>query len=206
MTQSTRVRSENTIFEFISKSLLFTDEELKVISDLDVFKSFKKGTILLEEGALSTNGYFVLKGCLRSFYIVEGEERTTAFYTEFEVINPYCIISGRPSKYYISCVEESILMVTNPATKKELFKKVPRFESLFSVLSEQLLTKSQTSFDEFKISTPEQRYLNLRKTRPDLIQRIPQNQIASYLGITPQSLSRLRGRIVDKKVTYYSIS
>jgi len=206
MIQSTRVRSENNIFEFISKFMSFTDEEIKVISDLDVLKPFKKGTILLEEGALSTNGYFVLKGCLRSFYMVEGEERTTAFYTEFEVINPYCIISGQPSKYYISCVEESILLVTNPAIKRELFKRLPRFESLYNLLSEQLLAKSQTSFDEFKISTPEQRYLNLRKTRPDLIQRIPQNQIASYLGITPPSLSRLRGRIVDKKVIYCSIS
>ena len=138
--------------------------------------------------------------------MVEGEEKTTTFYTEFEIINPYCVISGQPSKYYISCVEESILLVTNPAIKKALFKKIPRFESLYNVLSEQLFAKSQTSFDEFKISTPEQRYLNLRKTRPDLIQRIPQNQIASYLGITPPSLSRLRGRIVDKKVACFSIS
>ncbi len=206
MTQSTRDRSENSIFEFISKSLLFSNDEMKVISDLDVFKSFRKGRILLEEGALSTNGYFVLKGCLRSFYMVEGEEKTTTFYTEFEIINPYCVISGQPSKYYISCVEESILLVTNPAIKRELFKRLPRFESLYNVLSEKLLAKSQTSFDEFKISTPAQRYLNLQKTRPDLIQRIPQNQIASYLGITPPSLSRLRGRIVDKKIACCSIS
>ncbi|HMR82985.1 MAG TPA: Crp/Fnr family transcriptional regulator, partial [Niabella sp.] len=66
------------------------------------------------------------------------------------------------------------------------------------ILSEHLLAKSQVSFDTFKTSSPEQRYLNLMQDRPDLLQRIPQHQLASYLGITPQSLSRLRARIAEK--------
>ena len=67
------------------------------------------------------------------------------------------------------------------------------------MVAEQHLAKQHIDFDEFKISSPEQRYLNLLQNRPDLIQRVPQNQLASYLGIKPQSLSRLRARILEKK-------
>jgi DNA-binding MarR family transcriptional regulator len=66
------------------------------------------------------------------------------------------------------------------------------------ILSEELLAKKQIDFDKFKTSSPEQRYLNLLESRPDLIQRVPQHQLASYLGIKPQSLSRLRARISEK--------
>jgi DNA-binding MarR family transcriptional regulator len=95
-------------------------------------------------------------------------------------------------------VEDSILTVTTPEMEAESFIKFPKFESLCRVLSEELLAKQQINFDEFKISSPEQRYLNLVQKRPDLIQRVPQHQLASYLGIKPQSLSRLRARIVEK--------
>jgi DNA-binding MarR family transcriptional regulator len=81
----------------------------------------------------------------------------------------------------------------------EIFRKFPKFESLCRIVSEQLLAKNQQNFDEYKTSSPEQRYLHLLKNRPDLLQRVPQHQIASYLGIKPQSLSRLRARISGKK-------
>jgi hypothetical protein len=108
-------------------------------------------------------------------------------------------MNGKPSEYYISGVENSIIMVSNTEMEARIFEKFPRFETLCRILSEQLLAKSQARFDEFKISSPEQRYLHLLKTKPDLLQRVPQYQLASFLGITPQSLSRLRARIVKKK-------
>ena len=78
------------------------------------------------------------------------------------------------------------------------FEKFPKFETLCRILSEDLLAKQQFDFDEFKTSSPEQRYLNLLERRPDLIQRVPQHQLASFLGIKPQSLSRLKSRILQK--------
>ena len=77
-----------------------------------------------------------------------------------------------------------------------MFEKFPKFEVLFRKLSEELFVKQQINFDSFKTSSPEQRYLNLLQSRPDLIQRVPQHQLASYLGITPESLSRLKARIL----------
>lgn len=80
----------------------------------------------------------------------------------------------------------------------EINNKFPKFETLCRVLSEELLGKQQIDFDEYITSLPEQRYLNLIQKRTDLIQRVPQHQLSSYLGIKPQSLSRLRVRILEK--------
>ncbi|WP_258105499.1 Crp/Fnr family transcriptional regulator [Marinoscillum sp. MHG1-6] len=189
---------QDLLFDFISKYISLTEEEKNAIVSLDIFRSEKKGTVLLKAGQRSNEVLFVLKGCIRTYYIIDGEEKSTAFYTEMEGLTPHCVMNKEPSEYYISCVEDSILTVSNPDMEAEVFAKFPKFETLCRVLSEELLAKQQINFDQFKTSSPEQRYLNLLHKRPDLIQRVPQHQLASYLGIKPQSLSRLRARIVDK--------
>ena len=147
---------------------------------------------------ISKTSYFVLKGCIRTYYVIDEDEKTTTFYTEMEALTPHCVISKTPSEYYISCIEDTILTVSNSDMEVEINSKFPKFETLCRILSEELLAKQQINFDEFKTSSPEQRYLNLLQKRPDLIQRVPQHQLASYLGIKPQSLSRLRARIIEK--------
>jgi CRP-like cAMP-binding protein len=187
------------LFDFISKYVTLNDEEKSVITSLDLFRSAKKGTVLLKEGQNSNESYFVLNGCIRVFYVIDGEEKTTAFYTEMDSLTPTCVITKTPSEYYISCTEDSIILVSNSDMEAEINSKFPKFELMCRKLSEELLAKQQVDFDDFKTSSPEQRYLNLLKNRPDLIQRVPQHQLASFLGIKPQSLSRLRARILEKK-------
>lgn len=189
---------KNILFDFIERYMPLTDEEKGLIASLDVFRSFQKGDILLREGEISNQGYFVLQGCIRTFYEKEGDEKTTEFFTEMEGHTPNCAITKQPSEYYISCVEDSIVSVSNPDMEADVFAKFPRFETLCRILSEELLAGSQRSFDDFKTSSPEQRYLNLLKNRPALLNRVPQHQLASYLGMKPQSLSRIRSRIIDK--------
>jgi CRP-like cAMP-binding protein len=171
--------AQDLLFDFISKYISLTEDEKNAILSLDLFRSVKKGTILLKEGQKSKDGYFILKGCIRKYYVINGEEKTTDFFTEMEGLTPHCVTNNAPSEYFISCVED-------------------KFDIMCRMLSEELLAKEQISFDEFKTSSPEQRYLNLLQNRPDLIQRVPQHQLASYLGIKPQSLSRLRARIIEK--------
>lgn len=190
---------ENTLFDFISKYISLTDDEKSALLSLDLFRSVKKGTTLLKEGQTSNESYFVLKGCIRSYYIIDGEEKTTAFYTEMDALTPHCVLNKNPSEFFISCVEDSILAVSNSDMELEINSKFPKFELMCRKLSEELLAKKQIDFDEFKTSSPEERYLNLLQKRPDLIQRVPQHQLASYLGIKPQSLSRLRARILEKR-------
>jgi CRP-like cAMP-binding protein len=187
------------LFNFVSKYVSLTEEEKNAIISLDIFRTVKKGTILLHEGQRSDLCYFVLQGCLRSYYVIDGEEKTTAFYTEMEGITPHCVINKKPSEYYISCVEDCLLTVSDSKMETETFQKFPKFETLCRIMAEQGLAKEKINFDEFKTSSPEKRYLNLLQKRPDLVQRAPQHQLASYLGITPQSLSRLKARIIEKE-------
>jgi CRP-like cAMP-binding protein len=128
---------QDLLFDFISKYISLTDDEKNAIVSIDIFRSFKKGTTLLKEGQKSNDGYFVLKGCIRTYYIIGGEEKTTAFYTEMEALTPPCVINKDPSEYYISCVEDTILIISTPDMETEMFSKFPKFESLCRILAEE---------------------------------------------------------------------
>ncbi|MBL0081930.1 MAG: Crp/Fnr family transcriptional regulator [Saprospiraceae bacterium] len=189
---------QEILFDFISKYVTLTEEEKNAIISLDLFRTLKKGTILLKEGQYSKESYFVLKGCIRTYYLIDGEEKTTDFYTETETLSPPCVINMTASEYYVDCIEDCSLLISNSDMEEEVNSKFPKFEIMCRRLSEELLAKERLEFDEFRTSSPEQRYLSLLEKRQDLIQRVPQHQLASYLGITPQSLSRLRARILER--------
>lgn len=190
---------QDLLFDFIDRYMPLTAEEKAAILAVDIFRTVKKKTLLLKQGQFSKDSYFVLKGCLRTYYVIEGEEKTTGFYTEMDALTPPCVIQNKPSECYIETVEDCLLTVSNAEMGAEVNLRFPRFEILCRMLSEELLVQKQLDFDLFKTSSPEQRYLNLLEQRPDLIQRVPQYQLASFLGIKPQSLSRLRARIVEKR-------
>ena len=189
---------QSLLFDFISKYITLTEEEKNAILSLNLFRNIKKGITLLEEGQHSNESYFVLKGCIRTYYILDGEEKTTAFYTEMDALTPQCVLSKTPSQYYVSSVEDTMLLVSDADMEDEVNRKFPKFDTMCRMFWAELLVKNRIDFDEFKTSSPEQRYLNLLQKRPDLLQRVPQHQLASYLGIKPQSLSRLRARILKK--------
>ncbi len=189
---------QDILFDFISKYVTLTEDEKNAIVSLDLFRTLKKGTVLLKEGQYSKESYFVVKGCIRTFYLMDGEEKTTDFYTETETLSPPCVINMTASEYYVDCIEDCTLLISNSDMEEEVNSKFPKFEIMCRRLSEELLAKERLEFDEFRTSSPEQRYLSLLEKRQDLIQRVPQHQLASYLGITPQSLSRLRARILER--------
>ena len=188
------------LFDFLSKYVSLTEDEKNAILSLDIFRSVKKGAILLKENQKSNESFFVLKGCIRTYYLINEEEKTTSFYTEMEALTPHCTINQTPSEYYVDCIEDTILVVSNSDMELEINSRFPKFETLCKMMAEERLAKQQLDFDKFKTSSPEQRYLNLIEQRPDLLQRVPQHQLASYLGVKPQSLSRLRARISKKKI------
>ena len=190
---------EQEVFKFISGFATLSDAEVRaVIEALDI-RTFEKGAVLLREGQIANLCYFVLKGCIRQYYLVDGEEKITNFYTEGQPVTPYEGMFRRmPSPYYLSCLEDTILTVGGPEKEAELFRQYPRFQMICQLATEEELAKSQEALASYILKSPEERYLHILKTRPDLLDRVPQYQLASYLGIKPESLSRIRKRIMSK--------
>ncbi|WP_027418630.1 Crp/Fnr family transcriptional regulator [Crocinitomix catalasitica] len=189
---------ETRIIKFLSKYTVFSKHLEKAIRENTFFKVFEKGTVLLKEGDHSNECYFILNGCIRSYFYKDGEEITNEFYTEEQVVAPTNYGKGTPSTFYLECTEEVIASIGNPVLEKETFQKYPELESLSRVIAEAMIAKHQETFAEFKSSNPEERYMNMLKTRPDLINRVAHYQLASYLGVKPESLSRIRKRILKK--------
>lgn len=180
-------------------SLKLSPIEQEFFENLNASKHYKKGDILLREGEQARNSYYVVTGCVRQYYLIDGEEKTTNFYTEEEsILSTISTINKLPSKFYLECVEDCLVKESSYSQEAEIYEKFPRFEKLCRITTEEQLGKFQERFAIFMTSSPEERYLNLVNTRPDLLNRVPQYQLASYLGIKPESLSRIRKRILGK--------
>lgn len=190
----------NEISRLISRFLELTDEEVIAFEECIPIKTFKKGEILLKEGQVSRDSYFVIEGCVRKYYIIDGDERTTEFYVEDEsVASLQSYMNKTPANHYFECIEDCRLAVLNYNKEQELFKRVPKYETLCRMSMESDFGEQQEAISKFMTSNPETRYKDLLEKRPDLLQRVPQYHLASYLGIKPESLSRIRKRLASKK-------
>lgn len=174
---------------------LAADEKAAILDDM-VVQTFKKGTVLLHENQVSTECYFVLEGCVRQYYMVEGQEKTTGFFTEDQwVLSIESFTQKTPAGHYFICLEDSTLVIGTEKKENDLYRKFPAFETLSRMVLEKVISEQQTLLVSYVTDSPEQRYLKILKSRPQLLNRIPQYQLASYLGVTPESLSRIRKRI-----------
>lgn len=188
------------LIQFLKSFEVLTFEEILIIAKDTVTKQFKKGDVLLKEGEISKECFSVIKGCVREYQLKEGEEITTAFFTEGDpIVNFTSSTAQSPSLSFIECIEDSVLTVSNQELEKLMCEKIPRLEVIIRTEVEKNAGKKQDELASFITSSPEERYLNLQKNRPELLNRVPQHQIASYLGIKPESLSRIRKRLVTKK-------
>lgn len=188
--------------EMISPYLELTEEEAEIINKNIPIKHFKKGTVLLKAGDIAIECYFNLKGCVREYYLTEeGEERTTQFFTEEDSIAALTsYVNQTPADQYFECVEDCTLSVLNYYKERALYEIIPEFERLCRVSIEDDFGKHQKKLAKFITSSPKERYLDLLENRPDLLNRVPQYHLASYLGVTPESLSRIRKRVAEDRM------
>lgn len=187
------------LFEYLKDMVVLTAEEKQVMRKHINIEVHPKGDFLLREGEYAQLCFLVLKGCVRKFYVVDGVEKTTAFYTEGDPINS--MISQQkptPSTYYLECLEDTVLTAGTAEAEASFFKRFPRFETICRVQAEGKLGELEETLAQYMISTPEQRYLSLMESRPELLARVPQYQLASYVGVKPESLSRIRKRILQR--------
>lgn len=176
-----------------------TKEEIEAIVETLTIVQFKKGTILLEEGQISMEAYFVLEGCVRQYQVVAGEERTINFFTEEQwVISMQSFSNSLPSAHYLECSVDSQLVVGNREKEEGLYKRFPKLETISRKVMEKVFAEQHQILASYTTDTAEQRYLKILETRPALLQLVPQYQLASYIGVKPESLSRIRKRMFTK--------
>lgn len=194
------ITMKDQLINYFSRITPLSEEEALALKESITIKKLKEGAYLLKEAQISDSTYFVLKGCVREFVVLNGEEQTTNFFTEDQwIISTNDLLGKSPSNINLVCTEETHLVVGNEKKAMELFRQFPRFEFISRTIMEAALAEQGKMIRSFQTDSPDERYQKLLKSRPDLLQRVPQYQLASYLGVKPESLSRIRKRMTQKK-------
>src|SRR4030095_6386734 len=161
-----------------------------------------KGDFILREGEIAKYGVFVATGCLRSYSIDQkGKEHILQFAAEdWWISNMESMMSQQPSTYFIDAIEDSEVLLTDRPSFQKMMEQVPSFANSFRVGIQKRNDSKDKRIIAALSSNAEERYHQFLENYPRLAQRIPQHMLASYLGITPETLSRIRKSLSRKRV------
>lgn len=179
---------------------LTKSEQTYVVSLLEPEKLPAK-TFFLKQGDVCKHSVFVLSGCLRGFTIdSNGFEHVLSFAPEdWWIGDLFSLLSQKPGTLNIEAMVDSEIVLLSKSNQEKLYSKVPKFERFFRIISENSLVAFQQRLNDNLSLTAQERYLKFCKTYPQLIHSIPQKQIAAYIGVTPEFLSKLRAKYVKSK-------
>ena len=182
-------------------NLKLTDIEFEKLSDWFVLIKLENKMQFVKEGQVSRNLYFVDSGATHTFIIdKKGEAHTVQFGFEgYWVGDMYSFFSGNPAIFNVETLEPTTLFAMKHVDFEKACEQIPKFEMFFRILVQNGYLSSLQRIAKSFSEDAEQRYLMLIKNHPDLPQRVPQYLVASYLGIKPQSLSRIRQNLTKKK-------
>lgn len=188
------------LVENIERYISLEEVELSFLKDAVSEQVYQKKDMIFEAGKVARELYFVSKGCVRLFYWVDGVDKTAFFYTEGQFICAGESFNfGVPAMENYQAVEETELIVFTKSCIDALIKEIPRLEIIARIAVENELIKSQKVIASFITQSPEERYKSLFDEQKELFQRVPQQYIASYLGVSPETLSRIKKRIYTKE-------
>lgn len=182
---------------YINRWVEINEEEETIILSAFEPLTVKKKEDLLKPGEVCKYVYFIVKGCLRSYYVdTKGNEHIYQIRLDNSWISDLeSFFSQRPSKYYIETLEDSELLCVSFDRLERLYNEVPKLERYFRILFQKAYINSLERLNATMWESAVDRYNELLKEHSDIFQRVPLIYIASYLGITPESLSRIRRNI-----------
>jgi CRP-like cAMP-binding protein len=188
------------IRKHIEKIIQLSDEGFDFFISLAKHRKIRKKQYLLQAGDICLYESYVISGCLRAYYVDEkGQEHILQFAVEdWWIGDMHSFINDTPANYNIDALEETELLQLDKVSLEKLYKKVPQFERFFRIKVQNAFINMQQRIVASMSETAEQRYLQFIEKYPYLEQRLPQHQVASYLGITPEFLSRVRKNLAGK--------
>ncbi len=184
-----------TIIEHISEtySPLTADCQQAVLASTKIL-SLKKNSTLVREGQFSDKTFYIIRGCARAYYLKDGKDVSDWFAFENEFISSIVsFFKNEPSPHAIELLEDSILVEFSRDEIEQLAAKYHDFERLIRIIVTKTMLKQYERIASSQFESAEQKYTNLLKAHPTITQRVPLTHLASYLGITLETLSRIRG-------------
>ena len=186
------------LFKKFDEKIQLTDDEKKLSQSFFVPKKLRRRQYLLQEGDVCKYIAFVEKGLLRSYTVDDkGNEHITQFAFEgWWISDQYSFLTGELSEYNIEAVEDCELLLLSKQAEEEMLEKIPKLERFFRLLLQSNLIATQKRLASSLSQTAEERYNDFISACPtNLPHRLPQHMLASYLGVTPETISRIRKQI-----------
>lgn len=192
---------ESIILNNIHKLIDLTKKEEALFLSLLEEKKLKKKQFLIHENEVSKFTAFVVKGCLRSYSIDRNgfEHILQLAPTNWWIADIYSLISKQPGKLNIDALEDSELILLYREDQEKLFESVPKFERFFRILTENSIAANHGRLLDYMGLTAQERYESFCKRYPSLMKSLPQKHIASYIGVTPEFLSKMKAELLRKK-------
>ena len=189
----------NSFITHLNQFLSLSPEEEEKIKETLNIRQYSRGSLLLSEGDIAKSFYFNLSGFVRLFYTREGEERTAYFYPENTFISPYeSFVRQQASAFSLQATEDTQVVEISVEASVKLLTFSPKFEALARIAMEDELIAHQKMIASLLTLSPEERYSQLLNEEPTIFQRVPQHYLASYIGVKPESLSRIKRRVLKK--------
>ncbi len=188
------------ILDNLAKHIHLTPDEQETFIAYLQTKKLKRKQFLLTDGDICRYSTFVTSGCLRGYTVDKGGiEHVLSFAPpDWWIADMYSLLSQKPGILNIEALEDTEVLLLSKANQEKLYLEIPKFEHFFRILVENSLVASQQRLIDGLSLTAEERYNNFCKRYPTLIDHLPQKQIASYIGVTPEFFSRMRSEMIKR--------
>lgn len=181
----------------VEKLVRISDQEWETFQKTLKPLELKRHEVFLEQGKVCRHMAFIVKGYVRFYFLAGGTEVTKEFSFENSFCGSYAsFITGKPSRFSVKAMEDVTLLLFTREQLLKMVERSPAFSKFLLFSVENLFVRKENREASFLLDTPEEKYQNLLREHKEMLQRVPLKYIASYLGISPETLSRVRARLV----------